>query len=49
MRLTPILIIYIILMTMLAIVVRELNYCTQQLRQVIHETKDAQGSPDSID
>jgi len=49
MRLTPILIIYIALMCMLALVVRELNYCTEQLKQVIHETQDAPGSSDSID
>lgn len=49
MRFTPILIVYLVLMIMMAFIMRELNECTQNLKQVIHETKNAQGSPDSLD
>lgn len=42
MRMAPILVVYLILMLMMALIMRELNQCTEQLRQVIHETENAQ-------
>lgn len=48
MRFTPILIVYLILMFMMSIMMRELNQCTENLRKVIHETQDAQRSTDSV-
>lgn len=49
MRFTPILIVYLVLMIMMAFIMRELNKCTENLRQVIYETKNAQGFTDSND
>lgn len=49
MRFTPILVVYLVLMIMMGLIMRELNKCTENLRQVIHETKNAQGSSNSDD
>lgn len=49
MRFTPILIVYLVLMIMMAFIMRELNQCTENLRKVIHETQDAQRLTDCVD
>jgi CHASE3 domain sensor protein len=49
MRFTPILIVYLVLLFMMSMMMRELNKCTENLRKVIHETQNAQGSTNSND
>lgn len=47
MRFTPILIVYLVLLFMMTMIMRELNQCTQELQRVINETKTTQRSTNS--